>query len=142
MTAGKILIIAAGYAAVAISFAQTTRPAFEVASIRPSKTNESWFWEVTPGGRLVCRSCTLKRLIVLAYRVQEVQVVGGPTWASKDQFDIEAKPDTISNSTDAIPPDAAKPLGGAVSSAAPNGNQEWANVCSHCCQKWSSALSR
>lgn len=56
MSAGKILIIAAGYAAGSISFAQTTSPAFEIASIRPSKTNESWFWDVTPGGRVVCRN--------------------------------------------------------------------------------------
>jgi uncharacterized protein (TIGR03435 family) len=100
LSAGKILIIAAGYAAGSISFAQTTSPAFEIASIRPSKTNESWFWDVTPGGRVVCRNCVLKRLIVLAYRVQEYQVVGGPAWISKDQFDIEAKPDTMSNPTD------------------------------------------
>jgi uncharacterized protein (TIGR03435 family) len=98
--AGRILVIAAGYALACISFAQTTRPAVEVASIRSSKTNESWFWNVAPGGRLVCRNCTLKRLTVLAYRVQEYQVVGGPAWVSKDQFDIEAKPDATSNPTD------------------------------------------
>jgi uncharacterized protein (TIGR03435 family) len=100
LKAGKILVIAAGYAAGSISFAQTTRPAFEVSSIRPSKTNESWFWNVTPGGRLVCCNCTLKRLAVFAYRVQEYQVVGGPAWVSKDQFDIEAKPHATSNATD------------------------------------------
>jgi uncharacterized protein (TIGR03435 family) len=98
LTAGKILIILI-IAAGAISFAQTTHPAFDVASIRPSKTSESWFWDVTPGGRAVCRNCTLKRLIVLAYRVQDYQVAGGPAWISKDQFDIEAKPDTAFNST-------------------------------------------
>ena len=98
--AGRILVIAAGYAAGSILFAQATLPAFEVASIRASKTNESWFWNITPGGRFVCRNCTLKRLIVLAYRLQEYQVVGGPAWVSKDQFDVEAKPDATSNPTD------------------------------------------
>jgi uncharacterized protein (TIGR03435 family) len=32
---------------------------------------------------------------VLAYRVQEYQVVGGPACISKDQFDIDAKPDPL-----------------------------------------------
>lgn len=100
MTAGGILAIAAGYAAGALSFAQTTRPTADVVSIRSSKSDESWFWNVTPGGRIVCRNCTLRRLIVQAYRVQEYQVFGAPAWVSKDQFDIEAKPDTTWNPTD------------------------------------------
>ena len=91
--------IALGCLFGAISFPQTTRLAFDVASIRPSKTNEGWFWDVTPGGRLVARNCTLKRLIVLAYRVQEYQVVGGPSWVSRDQFDIEARSDENVNPT-------------------------------------------
>ena len=66
MTAVKILIIVTAYAVGAVSFAQTTPQAFEVASIRPSKTSENWFWDVTPGGRVVCRNCTLKRLVLLA----------------------------------------------------------------------------
>lgn len=102
LTIGKILIIA-GSVARSISFAQAAHPAFEVASVRPSKTNENWFWNVTPGGRIVCRNCTLQRMMILAYRVQEYQVVAGPAWISKDQFDIEAKPDTPSTPSDVDP---------------------------------------
>ncbi len=95
-----VLTIAGGCLFGTVSFTQTTQLTFDVASIRQSKTDDPWFWDLTPGGRLVARNCTLKRLIVLAYRVQEFQVVGGPAWVSKDQFDIEAKPDSGANPTD------------------------------------------
>lgn len=102
LTIGKVLMLV-GSVAGSMSFAQATHPAFEVASIKPSKTNDNWFWNVTPGGRILCRNCTLKRLMVLGYRVQEYQIVGGPAWISKDQFDIEAKPNTPSTPSDVDP---------------------------------------
>jgi len=80
--------------------AQITRPSFEVASIKPSKTNEPWFWDVTPGGRLIARNASLRTLLMLAYRLQEFQIVGGPGWVSRDQFDIEAKPENGINPSD------------------------------------------
>jgi uncharacterized protein (TIGR03435 family) len=100
LTRNMFLAVTIGSALASICSAQATRLTFEVASIRPSKTNEPWFWDVTPGGRLVARNCSLKTLLVLAYSLQEFQIVGGPAWASRDQFDIEAKPDNVANPTD------------------------------------------
>lgn len=95
MTTSKILIAVTW----AVSLIQSARPAFDVASIRPSRTSGAWFWDVTPGGRVVWRNCTLKRMILLAYRLQEYQVVGDPAWVSNDGFDVEAKPDSGANPT-------------------------------------------
>src|SRR5882762_1940195 len=55
---------------------------------------------VTPGGRLVARNFTLKRLIMFAYRVQEHQVEGGPSWAANEHFNVEAKPSEGANPAD------------------------------------------
>ena len=66
------------------------RPSFEVASIKPSKTNSG----VTAGvgnGQGGGRNITLKMLIAAAYRVQEFQIVGGPRWIGSDRFDVEGK---------------------------------------------------
>jgi uncharacterized protein (TIGR03435 family) len=43
-----------------------------------------------PGGRLAAPMVTLRDLVRAAYAVEDLQVVGGPAWASADRFDIEA----------------------------------------------------
>ena len=66
------------------------RPSFEVASIKPSKTNSA----VTAGvghGQGGGRNITVKMLIALAYRVREFQIAGGPGWIGSDRFDVEGK---------------------------------------------------
>lgn len=72
---------------------------FEVASIKPV--------EVPPGphavglrishGTASINGATLRQIIVQAYLVQRVNVLGGPAWYDSDQFDVVAKaasPDT------------------------------------------------
>ena len=44
-------------------------------------------------GSFTARGVTLQRLIQLAYRVQDSQLVGGPDWVSSAPFDIDAKLD-------------------------------------------------
>ena len=89
LTLSVVAIAAIG----APSFGQSRsglRPSFEVASIKPSKTNTG----VTVGvgsGQGGGRNVTLKMLIAAAYRVQEFEIVGGPRWISSDRFDVEGK---------------------------------------------------
>lgn len=80
----------------------------------------------------------LKRLIVLAYGLQEYQVVGGPAWISQDQFDVEAKPD---NPTDE---QSRQMLRNLLEErfVCGSGWKLGMGVCPHCFQEWSSALSR
>jgi len=74
------------------SFGQTTpAPAFEAASIKPSKVEPGGSSGITTRkGGISARNVTLKRCIRGAYDVQESQIVG-PKWAGEDRYDIDAK---------------------------------------------------
>jgi uncharacterized protein (TIGR03435 family) len=63
---------------------------FEVASIRVAKDDGSHDFD-TDKGLLRIHNFTLKRLAAIAYEVDESLVVGGPSWADSDSFDITAK---------------------------------------------------
>src|ERR1700728_2217002 len=73
-------------------YRQTSPPAFEAASIKPSKSEPGSSSGIpTRTGSISARNVTLKRCIRGAYDVQESQIVGGPKWAGEDRYDIEAK---------------------------------------------------
>jgi uncharacterized protein (TIGR03435 family) len=73
--------------------AQTpTSSAFEVATIKPNRSgNSGWLLAPQPGGRLVAENVPLRALILAAYQLQGVQLLGGPSWLDADRFDIAAK---------------------------------------------------
>jgi uncharacterized protein (TIGR03435 family) len=79
---------------VALS-AQAPRPSFEVASIK--KQDE----RIIPPGPQTGRSslvtfyrmnATVASLVQFAYDIRAFQVIGGPDWARKDYFEINARP--------------------------------------------------
>jgi uncharacterized protein (TIGR03435 family) len=77
-----------------VAFAQD-KPAFEVASIRPSSLS-------LPGGRvrrdpslLSIVNLTLKEMVIYAWGVEPFQVLGGPEWIDSARYDIRAKPDGV-----------------------------------------------
>ena len=73
-------------------FAQDTvaKPAFDVASVKPSVPGSSG-GGITPGPTgLTARNVTLLFCIRIAYDVQDYQV-SGPNWVSTEQYDIVAK---------------------------------------------------
>ena len=67
-------------------------PRFEVASIKPNKTDAQPFGVVggDPGG-VRFTNIQLRDLIRRAYRFQEYQVLGGPNWIRADRFDVVAR---------------------------------------------------
>ena len=72
-----------------------TRPAFQVASVKPSTSGVPFhIVRPQPGGRLTAQNAPLLMLIQNAYAVQAYQVVGGPAWIHTDGYDIEAKPES------------------------------------------------
>jgi uncharacterized protein (TIGR03435 family) len=120
----KLILCAAGFAAFAVpvlfgvvnrteiqaaSQAQNTAtvpPAFEVASIKPSKSGSSigvgggtaMFEKVIAGwqspDRFSARGETLRTLIQMAYGIHQAkQVSGGPNWIDSEEYDVEAKVD-------------------------------------------------
>src|SRR5438093_455435 len=90
-------------------FAQTPggpKPSFEVASIKPSATGNN-FVSIgrAPGGRFIANNVPLRFLIQNAYRVRDFQVIGGPSWAATDRWNVEAKAEEGSIPPQTGPPD-------------------------------------
>jgi uncharacterized protein (TIGR03435 family) len=73
----------------ACAFAQP--PAFEAATIKPSKDRPGHSGSHSRTGMIVLTGQTLKSLICNAYQVKDFQVSGGPKWMDDDRFDINAK---------------------------------------------------
>lgn len=66
---------------------------FEVASIRPTNSTDGRaLLQATPG-RLVMTNLALRRLILIAYDIQDDQLVGDPGWTDSAHYDIQAKVD-------------------------------------------------
>ncbi len=75
-----------------IAFAQSQRPAFEVASIKLSdRADERLGFHLLPGGRLSASNVPLDVLIAFAYDVPTSQISGGPGWVDTAHYDIEAR---------------------------------------------------
>src|SRR5436190_24010104 len=87
--ASRVLFTIALTTALA-SHAQTPRPSFEVASIKPVGFDGRVTMAPQPNG-LSAWGVTAKMLMRNAYRVPEFQIEGGPAWISEDRFAVEAK---------------------------------------------------
>jgi uncharacterized protein (TIGR03435 family) len=68
------------------------RPEFEVASIKPNTSGNNMIMIRPPvGGRFTATNARLKTLVVIAYKVQDFEISGGPSWTNTDGYDITAK---------------------------------------------------
>jgi uncharacterized protein (TIGR03435 family) len=88
--------------------------AFEAASIKPSASprDDEPTSMVMPGGRYAATNMTLRALVRTAYSLQQVQVVGGPSWADSERFDVLA---TVNQNVPAVVfRDQFRPLLGAL----------------------------
>lgn len=76
----------------------TRSATFEVVSIHPEKPSPDGKVRMqvgfTPNGTFTAHGITLKRLISMAYDLDEMQVTGGPDWLDQDRFSVEAKSDS------------------------------------------------
>jgi len=68
------------------------RPAFEVASIKPNKSQARRRVEYQPGGRFTATNYTLRDLIVVAYFIAPFQLAERSDWIDSDGYDVDAKP--------------------------------------------------
>jgi uncharacterized protein (TIGR03435 family) len=76
---------------VGVAFSQDAAPAFEAATVKPSKAErDGSSWDSRPG-YLVMKNQTLGSLIRIAYHLRPEQVAGGPKWVEADRFDVEAR---------------------------------------------------
>lgn len=74
--------------------APDAHPAFEVATIKPSKPDEQRTYLIWRGGDMQVVNFSLESLVKFAFDLQDKQILGAPAWMSTDKFDIDAKPDT------------------------------------------------
>jgi len=80
--------------AYAVQAGQRSGHAYEAASIKPSRNADvadSAGLRIEPGGRTVGTAVTAQQLIAMAYAVDRLQVLGLPSWAREDTFDVIAK---------------------------------------------------
>jgi uncharacterized protein (TIGR03435 family) len=93
--AGTIaLIVTSGIAIQLTLHAQSPgdKLAFEVTSVKPvNDVRTVGGGGFQPGGRYVVTNLSVRVLIRSAYRIQDMQIVGGPDWLGADRFDIQAK---------------------------------------------------
>ena len=68
-------------------------PSFEVATIKPSNSNDAGKGFRLSGRNFSTLNTSLDDLIEYAYDVHLKQIVGGPDWMDKDKFDVGAVPD-------------------------------------------------
>jgi bla regulator protein blaR1 len=101
---GLVLLAAAlGLFVCAASRAQqqssASHPEFEVASVKPSASDDArTLLQILPGGGIRSSGATLKFLITLAYEVRSFQILGGSGWINSDRFDVVAKSDGSADS--------------------------------------------
>ncbi len=103
----------------------------EVASVKPlHKADDQRVMMVAqPGGRFTA-STALRLLIRTAYRLQDDQIYGGPSWLTSDLFDIVAKAEDDSASPSQIASMIQAPLPGRpVQAGRPPRDQGASDLC-------------
>ena len=74
--------------------AATANPAFEVATIKPSRPETQGKAFTMRGRQVLTINTHLSDLITFAYGVHVRQIVNAPEWATQDRFDVAGVPDT------------------------------------------------
>src|SRR5262245_9585736 len=88
-----LLVLAAGCLLPAALLAQADpRPAFDVVSIKPNRTNQGIPLVVfQPRGRMIAANVTIRQVILVAYGIEGLQLVDAPDWTVGERFAIEAR---------------------------------------------------
>lgn len=66
---------------------------FEIVSVKPAASPDGRSLVQAVPGRLILTNLTLRRLILIAYGVQDYQLLGDAPWVVSEHYDIEAKAD-------------------------------------------------
>ena len=74
-----------------VAAAQTPREEFEVASVKKLETPAPLAPVRTRGMIYARTNVTLAGLVQFAYNVQDFELVGGPDWIRRDQFEIQGR---------------------------------------------------
>ncbi len=69
-------------------------PVYEVASIKPNKSDNGFFRMMFERNGFSATSVTLRMLIRTAYGIEDSQIFGAPNWLNSEKYDIEARMDS------------------------------------------------
>jgi bla regulator protein blaR1 len=93
----SVLLLLVIAVALSSAFGQQARPpAFEVASVKPSKPGLTTFHisaHQPIGNSFTTTNATIQKLVMMAYNVADWQHSGAPTWMTTEGYDINAKPE-------------------------------------------------
>ncbi len=121
----KLLLGAAGFAAVVVPIvfgllhatpsrgasqdAAASTPGYEVASIKPNKSDNNRSRLMFRPDGLSATGGTLQMLIKAAYEIEDSQISGAPSWLQSEKYDIEAKMDSaVADELRKLDPDQSK----------------------------------
>jgi uncharacterized protein (TIGR03435 family) len=76
--------------ALAAGAAQAQAPAFEAVSVKVNKSGEQGAQFGGRPGALQVRNNTLRNIVRNVWNLNNLQIVGGPSWINEDRFDIVA----------------------------------------------------
>ncbi len=100
----RLLVCAALGLLPAVLLAQSdSRPSFDVVSIKRNRTNQGIPLVVfQPGGRVIAANVVIRQVILVAYGLDDIQLVNAPDWTAMERFVIEAR------TSDAAPSDSIR----------------------------------
>ena len=80
---------------ISVATAQTARPSFEVASVKPAPQADpnTGSWSLPGTGRFTASHVSLALLVQLAYGVDASQIANKPGWLETNLYDIVANPE-------------------------------------------------
>jgi uncharacterized protein (TIGR03435 family) len=67
-----------------------SRPAFEVATIKPADSTPGRYMTMQSNNRFIAKAYSLNLLVAAAYNLNPHTISGGPGWVDSDHFDIVA----------------------------------------------------
>jgi uncharacterized protein (TIGR03435 family) len=86
------LLVPALLTALPVILIAQAGPAFDVISIKPNKTNQDIpVVAFQPGGRMIAGNVVVRHVILVAYGLEDVQLVNAPDWTATERFAIEAR---------------------------------------------------
>ena len=88
------LLVGTSLVCLLVSLRGADAPSFDIASIRPHAPDDKLFWVKLPAdGRFSATGTAAKLILMVAYDIQDTQIVGGPSWLATEKWDIEARSD-------------------------------------------------
>ncbi len=79
-------------------------PAFDVASIRPTRSEQRSEIQPTPFGRFTATNATPRSLILRAYGLVDTQLIGAPAWLNTERYDLDARTAARAGGPEALMP--------------------------------------